>query len=118
MSDLYNRIEAMCQDAGIKVGTLCRSIGIRNSVLSDLKSGKKSSLSTKTLSKIAEYFNVTTDYLLGAEKAPAPEGGRESDIERAKIALFGGDGVVTDEMWDEAIFAAQLIKERHKRKKD
>jgi transcriptional regulator with XRE-family HTH domain len=35
-----------------------------------------------------------------------------------KLALFGGDSEVTDEMWEEALFAAQLIKERYKRKKD
>ena len=39
------------------------------------------------------------------------------DVALANIALFGGDGEVTDEMWEEAVFAAQLIKERYKRKK-
>lgn len=75
----------------------------------------------ETLSKIANYFDVTTDYLLtgeDTENAPTRKGEREGGIEQAKIALFGGDGEVTDEMWDEALFAAQLIKERYKRKKD
>lgn len=73
-----------------------------------------------TLAKIADYFCVTTDYLLGTEteKAPTPEGERKPDIAQAKIALFGGDGEVTDEMWEEALFAAQLIKDRYKRKRD
>lgn len=71
----------------------------------------------ETLLKLAEYFKVSVDFLLrGKEKAPISED--ERNIEQAKIALFGGDGEVTNEMWEEAIFAAQLIKDRHKRKKE
>lgn len=51
------------------------------------------------------------------EKAPAQEGERKPDIEELKLALFGGDGEVTDEMWEEALFAAEMIKARYKRKK-
>lgn len=51
------------------------------------------------------------------KKAPAQEGERKPDIEDIKLALFGGDGEVTDEMWEEALFAAEMIKARYKRKK-
>ena len=51
------------------------------------------------------------------EKASDPEGERKPDIEELKLALFGGDGEVTDEMWEEALFAAEMIKARYKRKK-
>ncbi|RKJ41960.1 hypothetical protein D7X94_00315 [Acutalibacter sp. 1XD8-33] len=52
-----------------------------------------------------------------SKKAPAQEGERKPDIEELKLALFGGDGEVTDEMWEEALFAAEMIKARYKRKK-
>lgn len=119
MSDLYNRIENLCNDSGITITAMCRDSGASRASLSDLKFGRKQKLSADTLSKIARYFNVSIDYLLGneQEKTPTREGERMTDIEQAKIALFGGDGEVTDEMWEEAIFAAQLIKERHKRKR-
>ena len=84
-----------------------------------MKSGRKKSLDTTTLMKIADYFEVPVDYLLnGTETEKAPISEDERNINQAKIALFGGDGEVTDEMWEEAIFAAQLIKERYRRKKD
>ena len=51
------------------------------------------------------------------EKAPTPKGERKPDVEDLKWALFGGDGEVTDEMWEEALFAAEMIKARYKRKK-
>ena len=117
MYNLYENIDALCRDQHITPGGLCGELGFRRSVLSDLKSGRKKSLDTSTLVKIADYFGVSVDYLLGKEKTPTVDGERKPDIEGAKIALFGGDGEVTDEMWEEALFAAQLIKDRHNRKK-
>ena len=63
------------------------------------------SLSASTLSKISEYFGVSVEYLMGGE-APAV------DEQSLKVALFGGDAVVTDEMWNEVKRYAQYIKER------
>ena len=119
MYNLYENIYALCREHNITPGGLCGKLGFRRSVLSDLKSGRKKSLDTTTLMKIADYFEVPVDYLLnGTETEKAPISEDERNINQAKIALFGGDGEVTDEMWEEAIFAAQLIKERYRRKKD
>lgn len=68
MSDLYKNIHALCEKEGIKDGTLCANIGIRRSFLSELKAGRTKKLSTETLSKIADYFNVTVDSILAGEK--------------------------------------------------
>lgn len=119
MGEMYERIAALCEQKGVRPGKMCADTGISRGNIGDLKMGRIKKLSAENLEKIAKYFGVTTDYLLGAEteKAPTQERERQPDINQAKIALFGGDGEVTDEMWEEAIFAAQLIKERHKRKK-
>lgn len=72
----------------------------------------------EAIAKMAEIFSVSADYLVGLtddKERLSPKD--EPDIAQAKIALFGGDGEVTDEMWEEAVFAAELIKNRHKRKK-
>lgn len=117
MGELYERIAFLCEQKGIKPGKMCAETGISRGNIGDLKMGRIKKLSTENLEKVARYFGVTTDYLLHgehAEKAPVPKD--ERNIEQAKIALFGGDGEVTDEMWEEAIFAAQLIKDRYKRK--
>ncbi len=43
---------------------------------------------------------------------------RKVSDDELKLALFGGDSEVTDEMWEEALMAAEIIRERHRRKKE
>jgi len=64
MSDLYNRIESLCQSKNISITTMCKESGVSRASLSDLKAGRKQGLSSETLSKIAIFLNVSVDYLL------------------------------------------------------
>ena len=68
MSDLYNRIEQLCKEKNESITTMCKESGASRASLSDLKVGRKQSLSAETLSKIATHFGVSVDYLLGNEK--------------------------------------------------
>ena len=94
MLELYNRIENLCNERGIKITTMCKESGANRASITDLKMGRKQGLSAETLAKIATYFNVSVDYLLGVDtkKAPTPEGERKATDEEIKFALFGGDG--------------------------
>lgn len=65
MSELYETIARLCVDKGINITELCRQSGASRGSLTDLKMGRKQSLSADTLSKIAAYFGVSVDYLLG-----------------------------------------------------
>ncbi len=56
MSDLYNRIMSLCDNAGISGYRLCKDAGIQPSVLTDLKMGRQLGLSAKNADKIASYF--------------------------------------------------------------
>ncbi len=105
MSPIYERIEELCQKNGINVTALAKNCNIPRASLSDFKTGRKKSLSADTLSRIADYFKVSVDYLYGGESPAADE-------RSLKVALFGGDGEVTDEMWDEVKRYARYIKER------
>lgn len=58
MVDLYKLIEGKCKERGIKISKLCTDVGIRQSILSDLKHGRTKTLSVPTASKLAEYFDV------------------------------------------------------------
>lgn len=60
------------------------------------------------ISEIANIFSVSSDYLLGIEK---PHSVSDEDI---KFALFGGDGEITDDMYEDVISYARFIKERKK----
>ena len=99
MYNLYENIYALCNEQKITPGALCGELGFRRSVLSDLKNGRKKSLDTTTLMKIAEYFNVSVDYLLTGEetkKAPDLTEKDERDIERRLSAMIAGLNGPTD----------------------
>jgi len=72
MSNLYNRIEKLCKENNESITTMCKEAGVSRASLSDLKMGRNQSLSADTLSKIAAYFGVSVDYLLGKEKKEVP----------------------------------------------
>lgn len=69
MSDLYKRIESLCLEKKISITTMCKESGASRASLSDLKVGRKQKLSADTLSKIAAYFGVSVDFLLGVESS-------------------------------------------------
>lgn len=66
-----------------------------------------SSPSADKLQKVADYFGVSVDYLLGRDSNATVT---DDDI---KFALFGGDGEITDEQYDEVKRFAQFVKERN-----
>ena len=122
MSNLYNRIESLCKSNGISVTTMCKESGASRASLSDLRVGRKQSLSAETLLKIATYFGITVDYLLGNEtdKAPAESGKRSISDDDIKAAFFNGAAPsITkeemDAMWDDAKAFIQFKMEQRKR---
>lgn len=118
MSDLYKRIEELCQSRNESITTMCKESGANRASLSDLKVGRKQSLSADTLSKIAVHFGVSVDYLLGKEENTTAENGKRAvSDDEIKFALFGGDGEITDEMYEEVKRFAEFVKQRGPGKK-
>lgn len=60
----YERFEWLCGKKGVTPTQAARDVGIRQSVVSMWKK-RGSTPNGKTLNKLAEYFEVSTDYLLG-----------------------------------------------------
>ena len=120
MCTLYESILSLCKDRGIKGGKMCVDLGLSKSLMTDLKSGRKKGITSETAQKIADYFSVSVDRVLNGpetEKAPAPEGERSVSDDDIKFALFGGDGDITDEMYDEVKRFAKLVKLREETEK-
>ena len=121
--ELYEKIAFLCEKRGVKIGRMCNDIGVSRGNIGDLKMGRINSLSTETLTKIADYLNVSIDYLLGrtqekqmqSNTAPADETRPLSDDD-IKFALFGGDGEITDAMYDEVKNFAAFVKQRERGK--
>lgn len=64
MSELYKKIQNLCDNRGVNVTQMCKATSVSRGSLTDLKSGRIQSLSTESLSKIATYFGVTIEELL------------------------------------------------------
>ena len=66
MSILYNRMAALCKAKGISVSAMCKKAGVSTGSISELKSGRRESITIKTAEKIATALDVTVDALLGS----------------------------------------------------
>ena len=84
-------------------------LGITRQAYSNYENGNRDP-DNETLLKLAEYFDVSTDYLLrGTENSAASSGKGPSDDE-IKFALFGG--AASDAQYEEVKRFARFIKER------
>ena len=113
----FNRFKQLCDQKDISVYRACTDIGLNRSAVAKWKSGGKPNGSTAA--KLAEYFAVTTDYLLGQSEEKQPgDTPRVISDEEIKFALFGGDGEITDAMYDEVKQFAAFVKMREAGKKE
>ena len=118
MGEMYNRIVALCEERGIKPGRVCADTGLSRGMMSDLKMGRTKELSAKNTKIIADYFGVTTDYLLTGEetkKAPAREGERQISDDDIKFALWG-TREIDDDVLDRVRQFARFAQENEKNK--
>ena len=113
----FTRFKQLCDQKNISVYRACTDIGLNRSAVAKWKSGGKPNGSTAA--KLAAYFEVTTDYLLGQSEDRTPASmPRAASDEEIKFALFGGDGDITDAMFDEVKQFAAFIKQREAGKKE
>lgn len=78
------------------------------------KMSKGTDILSKNLAKIADHLDCSVDYLLGRTDQinSSTETITDDDI---KFALFGGDGKITDEMFNEVKTFAQFVKNKYKK---
>lgn len=79
MDNMYSIIQALCEKKGITITEMCREAGVPRSSMGNLATGSTQQLSAKNIQKVAEYFNVSTDYLLGKEEKPTDKGELQND---------------------------------------
>lgn len=96
MGNLYEMIQLLCTQRGIRPGRLCDDTGLSRGLMTDLKMGRKKGVSAETAQKIAAYFGVSVGYLLGQEAAPV-------DVLDDVDVAFYGDFKELDEEQKEAV---------------
>ena len=79
MGNLYETVQSLCDQKGIRPGRLCDELGLSRGLITDLKMGRKKSLSAETAQKIASYFGVSVARLLG----------QQDILDEVDIAFYG-----------------------------
>lgn len=120
MSKLYEIIEQLCKSNGVNITKMCKDAGVSRGALTDLKMGRSAELSTSSMSKLAEYFGVSTDYLLGKDidSIKANKIVEQSDNEKLSFALFGTSDVDEDVLDDVRKYAQIARRMREENKKE
>ena len=85
MPKLYESIVKLCEEKAISGGKMCNDLSLSRGLMTDLKMGRKNSISSATAMKIANYFGVTVEYLFGGDKQEKPatsDSGGLSDVDK------------------------------------
>lgn len=83
----WERFTLLCAEKGTKPNPVAKELGFASSTVTAWKNG--STISSNKLQIIADYFGVSTDYLLGkTEKRQAPEGLTAKDMETLEKIKF------------------------------
>lgn len=93
---------------------VARAIGSTKQAIYKYENGIVTNIPTDKIAKMANLFGVTPSYLMGWNESDKDSSPAISD-EDVKVALFGGDTEVTDEMWNEVINYAEYLKQKYKK---
>ena len=116
--DIMNRIKVLRLERNIKQVDLAKAVSVSQAALSGYETGKYEP-DFDTLKRIAEYFDVSIDYLLGGKlDSRANASATEDDI---KAAFWGGDRDLSaedmDAMWADVKNFAAFVAQRKKQEK-
>lgn len=106
-----DRIQQLLKEQNKTQKDLTDFLGLSKNTFTNWKLGFTSSY-TKYINKIAEFLDVSTDYLLGNtdERKPINHDITDDDI---KFALFEGADNITDEMYEEVKEFAKFVKNKY-----
>lgn len=80
---IYDRIKELARLKGISIRELEKQLGFSNGLIRQWTKGTK----TTSLEKVANYFNVSTDYLLGRDASPKDKGANVVDLSKDDVIL-------------------------------
>lgn len=96
-----------CNSKGKAPNAVAKEIGIPSGSVTDWKNGRTPQ--HRTLIKIADYFGVMVDALLGNEKTPSEEG--EKDGKDVVVVFRGGERIVQHVTPEQAALIDNLLKQ-------
>lgn len=102
MFETFEKIKILAKKQGISLNTLEERVGLGKNYIYSLKN--KKTPSAEHIAKIADYFNVSTDYLLGRTDNPhiAKDGDASAPLDLRDIAaqsmLFDGKPLTEEDI--------------------
>ena len=96
---------------GLTQRQLADSLGVSNTCVSNWEKGL-SRPDADMIQKLCAQLHLQANDFYGTNGAPAESGRRPVSDEDIKFALFGGDGEITDAMFDEVKRFAAFLKQR------
>lgn len=115
----YERIKELCEKNGFSISSIGDKIpglSINKASVTGWKNG--SVPRPDKIKAIADYFGVSYEYLRCKTNDPSSAEKSAVTDDDLKVALFGGDKEVTDEMWREVLNFAEYVKNRKKNEND
>lgn len=114
---MKNRIKELRNERKVTQATLAKYLGVAQNTLSYWEN-ETYDIDTASLRKVADYFGVTTDYILCRDSKPISQSSTDKAVSEEDIifALFDGDKEITPEMYDEVKQFARSVREKHKNK--
>jgi transcriptional regulator with XRE-family HTH domain len=110
------RLRALREEKGLKQIDIAKMLGVSRTTYTQYET-EKSEPDLATVAKLAEFFDTTTDYLLGNSDDPHPP---DPDIKDAPLAFYGNaEGLNIEELEkiiNRAVKRALEEKEREKEK--
>ena len=119
----FARFEVLCKQKGVSKQKACLDCGLSRTAWNKWKAGAVPN--GEALQTLADYFGVTTDYLLTGEetkKAPTDEGERIPHRDKRELLagrgvslLLDADAKLTDEQLDDIVNFIQFQQEKNGR---
>ena len=111
----FERYAALCKERGETPNSVAKIIGASSGSVTAWKNG--TAPRNATLAKIADYFGVSTDYLLGKEKAPTISG--EHDIlDDVDVAFYGEYKELGDDDKETIRSMVRIMRERRAKQQE
>lgn len=110
------RLRELREEKGISQKELGKLFNVAQNTISNWENGTREP-DTKTLMKLAEFFECSVDYLVGRTDDPRPP---DPDIKNAPLAFYGNTEGLNLDILKQIISEAvnEALEEREKKKKN
>ena len=104
----YDKLKQLCEETKVSIYKLAVEMGYSRSAVERWKSG--SVPGGNSIGKIADYFGVSVNCLLGENEGKTVAEKHEINNEDLKILIFGADYKASDEQLKEVLSFAEFVK--------